>query len=505
MQTIDENVREEAGSVELLQVRRDKLDALRQAGRDPYKLVTFNKSHSSRQIIDGYEGLEGKQVSIAGRLISKRIMGKASFANMLDGEGTIQFYVKREDLGEEAYDEFKKTDIGDILGVSGFVFKTRTGEISVHAQTATLLSKSLLPLPEKWHGLKDQDLRYRQRYVDLIVNPEVRQAFRTRSRIMGIIRRELDAKGYLEVETPVLHNHATNSAARPFKTHHNTLDIDMFLRVETELALKRLIVGGLERVYEIGRIFRNEGMDVKHNPEFTSIELYEAYTDYNGMMNICEQLHCVIAQEVLGTYKLNYQSTEIDLTPPWRRLTMTEAVKEYSGVDFSTIETDEQARQAVLSCGIDLGEKAISRGEALNLLFEEKVEENLIQPTFICDYPVEISPLAKRTPYDNRLTERFEAFIYGREMGNAFTELNDPIDQRERFVEQAKIKHGEGEFEIDEDFITAMEYGMPPTGGMGLGIDRMVMLFTDSASIRDVLLFPTMKPRTEQTKGEVEG
>jgi lysyl-tRNA synthetase, class II len=504
MQTKDENLREEATGSELLQVRRDKLDALREAGRDPYRLVTFDKSHSSADIANGFDALEGKTVSVAGRLMSKRIMGKASFANMLDGLGAIQIYVRREDLGEEAYDEFKKTDIGDILGVSGIVFKTRTGEISVHANTVTLLSKSLLPLPEKWHGLKDPDLRYRQRYVDLIVNPEVRQAFRTRSRVLNIIRRELDGRGYLEVETPVLHNHPTNSAAKPFKTHHNTLDIDMYLRVETELSLKRLIIGGFEKVYEIGRIFRNEGMSVKHNPEFTSIELYEAYTDYKGMMAICEGLFTTLANEILGTYHINYQGTEIDLTPPWRRLTMAEAVREYSGADFSTIETDEQAMQAALACGIDLGEKVMTRGEVLNLLFEEKVEENLIQPTFILDYPVEISPLAKRTPYDSRLTERFEAFIYGREMGNAFTELNDPIDQRERFIEQAKIKHGEGEFEIDEDFITAMEYGMPPTGGMGLGIDRMVMLFTDSPSIRDVLLFPTMKPRMEQIKDEAE-
>ena len=501
MQTTEDNLREES---ELLQVRRDKLSALRAAGRDPYKVVTFDKSHSSRQVLDGYEALEGKTVSVAGRLVSKRIMGKASFANVLDGEGTIQIYAKRDDLGEEAYEEFKKTDIGDIVGVVGFVFRTRTGETSVHAQAVTLLCKSLLPLPEKWHGLKDPDLRYRQRYVDMIVNPEVRQAFRTRSRILSTIRRVMDGKGYLEVETPVLHNHATNAAARPFYTHHNTLDIDMVLRVELELYLKRLIVGGFERVYEIGRIFRNEGMSVKHNPEFTMLEMYEAYTDYNGMMALAEELYSTIALELTGGYKLSYQGTEIDLTPPWRRLTMAEAVRQYSGVDFSLIETDEQARAAAASLGIDLGERKASRGEVLNLLFEETVEEHLIQPTFICDYPVEISPLAKRTPYDNRLTERFEAFIFGREMGNAFTELNDPIDQRERFVEQAKIKHGEGEFQVDEDFLTAMEYGMPPTGGMGLGIDRMIMLFTDSASIRDVLLFPTMKPRAEQADGTKE-
>ncbi len=496
MQTTDETLRGEGGSpADLLQVRRDKLDALRAAGRDPYKVVTFDKTHSSGQILAGFEALEGKTVAIAGRLVSKRIMGKASFANVLDGEGTVQIYVKREDVGEEAYDDFKKTDIGDIVGVSGIVFKTRTGETSVHATAVTLLCKSLLPLPEKWHGLKDPDLRYRQRYVDLIVNPEVRQAFRARSQILSTVRRVMTGKGYLEVETPVLHNHATNAAARPFYTHHNTLDIDMVLRVELELYLKRLLVGGFERVFEIGRIFRNEGMSVKHNPEFTMLEMYEAYTDYNGMMALAEELYTTIALELTGGYKITYQGTGIDLAPPWKRLTMTDAVRQYSGVDFNMIETDEQARQAALACGIDLGERKMSRGEVLNLLFEEKVEENLIQPTFICDYPVEISPLAKRTPYDSRLTERFELFIYGREMGNAFTELNDPIDQRERFVEQAKIKHGEGEFQVDEDFLTAMEYGMPPTGGMGLGIDRMVMLFTDSASIRDVLLFPTMKPR----------
>jgi lysyl-tRNA synthetase class 2 len=442
--------------------------------------------------------------------MTKRVMGKATFANILDGAGTIQIYVRLEDLGEESYEEFKKTDIGDILGVAGFVFRTRTGEVTVHAKAVTLLCKSLLPLPEKWHGLKDQDLRYRQRYVDLIVNPEVRQVFRTRSKILSIIRNVLDAKGYLEVETPVLHNKPTNSASKPFRTHHNTLDIDMYLRVETELSLKRLIVGGFEKVYEIGRIFRNEGMSVKHNPEFTSIEMYEAYTDYRGMMALVEELYIAVAREVLdGSYKLTYQGTEIDLAEPWKRMTMTEAVLEYTGIDFSTIQAKNMtlnelynhSRLQEIPYSTDM-DNLLTRGEALNRLFEDNVEEHLFQPTIICDYPVEISPLAKRTPYDSRLTERFEAFIYGREMGNAFTELNDPIDQRERFVEQAKIKHGEGEFEIDEDFITAIEYGLPPTGGMGLGIDRMIMLFTDSPSIRDVLLFPTMKPR--ETKGDVQ-
>jgi lysyl-tRNA synthetase, class II len=495
MQTTDENRPAEAGADDLIQVRREKLDALRQAGRDPYKHVTFDRSHSSAEVSGSFEALEGKEVSVAGRLTSKRIMGKACFANLLDGEGAVQIYVKLDDVGSEPYEEFKKTDIGDILGVAGTVFKTRTGEITVHAHCVTLLSKSLLPLPEKWHGLKDTDLRYRQRYVDLIVNPEVRQAFRTRSAILKTVRRVMDERGYLEVETPVLHNHATNAAAKPFRTHHNTLDLDMVLRVELELYLKRLIIGGFEKVYEIGRIFRNEGMSTKHNPEFTMLEMYEAYTDYHGMMDLCEALYTTTAQELLGGYLLSYQGADIDLTPPWRRVTMTEAVREHSGVDFTLIAGDVEARAAAKDKGLHLEHEGMTRGDILNLFFEEFVEAKLIQPTFICDYPIEISPLAKRTPYDSRLTERFEVFIYGREMGNAFTELNDPIDQRQRFIEQAKKKYIEGEFEIDEDFITAMEYGMPPTGGMGLGIDRMIMLFTDSPSIRDVLLFPTMKPR----------
>jgi lysyl-tRNA synthetase class 2 len=495
MQTTDESQRGGDEDTGLIEVRREKLEALRAVGRDPYKLVTFDKTHSSAGIAGGFEALEGKQVSIAGRLMSKRIMGKATFANLLDGEGTVQIYARREDLGEEAYEEFKKTDIGDILGVKGFVFKTRTGEVTVHAQAVTLLSKSLLPLPEKWHGLKDQDLRYRQRYVDLIVNPDVRRVFRTRSAVLGIVRRIMDGRGYLEVETPVLHHRATNAAAKPFRTHHNTLDLDMVLRVELELYLKRLIIGGLEKVYEIGRIFRNEGMDTKHNPEFTMLEMYEAYTDYHGMMELCEALYAAAAKELMGGYRFSYQGVELDLTPPWRRVTMTDAVREQSGVDFTLIPGDEEARAAAGAHGLHLEHEGMTRGEILNLFFEEFAESKLMQPTFICDYPIEISPLAKRTPYDARLTERFEVFMYGREMVNAFTELNDPEDQRQRFVEQAKKKYMEGEFEIDEDFVTAMEYGMPPTGGMGLGIDRMVMLFTDSPSIRDVLFFPTMKPR----------
>ena len=480
---------------ELIRIRREKLSGLRQAGHDPYNITRFEKTHSSSQIIEHFDTMEGKPVSVAGRLMSKRVMGKASFSHIQDMDGQIQLYVRRDVLGEEPYAEYKKFDIGDIVGVTGEVFKTNKGETSVKAHSITLLAKSLLPLPEKFHGLKDVDLRYRQRYVDLIMNPEVRTAFQVRSKIMSIIRRVMDEKGYLEVETPVLHMHATNAAAKPFRTHHNTLDLDIVLRVELELYLKRLIIGGIDRVYEIGRIFRNEGMSPKHNPEFTMLEMYEAYTDYNGMMDLCENLYTTIAQQVLGGYKLKYQDADIDLTPPWRRITMTQAVKEQTGIDFAEIADDEAARSLAKEKELHMENIDMSRGEILNLFFEEFVEPTLIQPTFICDYPIEISPLAKRTPYDPRLTERFEIFIYGREMGNAFTELNDPIDQRERFIEQAKKKFTEGEFEIDEDFVTAMEYGMPPTGGMGLGIDRMVMLFTDSFSIRDVLLFPTMKPK----------
>ena len=514
MQTKEEGRLPQAGDAvtlesrdELLQVRRDKLAALRAAGQDPYREVVYPRTHSCVEVTEGFDALENETVAIAGRLSSKRIMGKASFGSVLDGVGSLQIYVRRDDVGEAAYDDFKRLDIGDIIGVRGTVFKTRTGEISLHANEVKLLAKSLLPLPEKWHGLKDQDLRYRQRYLDMIVNPEVRQAFRTRSAILSAVRRLMDARGYLEVETPVLHTHATNAAAKPFRTHHNTLDLDMVLRVELELYLKRLIIGGLEKVYEIGRIFRNEGMSPKHNPEFTMLEMYEAYTDYHGMMDLCETLYTTIAQEVAGTYLINYQGVEIDLTPPWRRITMTDAVKEQCGVDFNTIAGDEAARAVAKEHKLHLEHEGMTRGEILNLFFEEYVEGKLIQPTFICDYPIEISPLAKKTSYDQRLTERFEVFIYGREMGNAFTELNDPEDQRARFIEQAQKKFIEGEFEIDEDFVTAMEYGMPPTGGMGLGLDRMIMLFTDAPSIRDVLLFPTMRPRTtaqEEKKDDEE-
>jgi Lysyl-tRNA synthetase (class II) len=480
---------------EILRVRREKLQSLRETGGDPYLLTRFDKTHSSAQVLSGFDALEGKPVRVAGRVMSRRLMGKACFSHIQDEAGQLQLYVRQDMLGEAPYAQFKKLDIGDIVGAEGEVFKTNAGEISIKAASVTLLAKSLLPLPEKFHGLRDTDLRYRQRYVDLIVNPEVRDTFRARAKVLGIIRRVMDSRGYLEVETPVLHIHATNAAAKPFRTHHNTLDLDMVLRVELELYLKRLIVGGLEKVYEIGRIFRNEGMSPKHNPEFTMLEMYEAYTDYNGMMDLCEEIYTAAAQELLDGYRLTYQGTDIDLTPPWRRVTMTQAVLEQSGVDFGNIADDDAARAAAREKGLHLEHEGMTRGDILNLFFEEFVEPTLIQPTFICDYPVEISPLAKRTPYDSRLTERFEVFIYGREMGNAFTELNDPIDQRERFIEQAKKKFIEGEFEIDEDFVTAMEYGMPPTGGMGLGVDRMLMLFTDAASIRDVLLFPTMKPR----------
>ena len=481
---------------ELLQIRRDKLSELQSGGRDPFKEVVFDRNSSSAAINSDFDNLENQTVSIAGRIMSVRDMGKATFADIHDREGRMQVYIKIDDVGEDVYNDMKKWDIGDILGVTGFVFKTRRGEISVHAKEMKLLVKSLTPLPEKWHGLKDPDLRYRQRYVDLIVNPDVKKAFMTRTKILNILRNEMTNRGYVEVETPVLHNHATNAAARPFRTHHNTLDLDMVLRVELELYLKRLIVGGLEKVYEIGRIFRNEGMSVKHNPEFTMLEMYEAYTDYNGMMDLCESLFEKVAEEVICSDTLTYQGTEINLKTPWKRMKMIDAVKEFSGVDFNEIQTDEDARTVAKEKNIHV-EKDHKRGDVINAFFEETVEDKLIQPTFIYDYPIEISPLAKKTKYDDRLTERFEVFIYGREMGNAFTELNDPIDQRERFIQQALKTHKEGEFEIDEDFIAAMEYGMPPTGGMGLGLDRMIMLFTDSPSIRDVIFFPTMKPKND--------
>lgn len=483
---------------EILRVRRDKLDALRQEGRDPYKVTSFPKEHTSAQIKDGFDTYEGKPVSVAGRIVSKRVMGKASFFHILDDAGQIQVYARRDVMGDEPYAEYKKLDIGDIVGVTGEAFRTNAGEISVKADAVTLLSKSLQPLPEKWHGLKDTDLRYRQRYVDLIVNPDVKKAFYIRSKIFKYIRDFLDDKGFIEVETPILQDSAGGATARPFITHHNTLGVDLYLRIATELHLKRLIVGGFEKVYEMGRIFRNEGMSTRHNPEFTTVELYQAYVGYEEMMRLCEDLFIYCADKVLGTRVLTYQDVEISLEAPWKRLTMIEAVKQQTGVDFDSISDDEEARREAKAAGIHF-EGTPTKGELLYEAFEQKVEDTLIQPTFIYDYPLEVSPLAKRKPDEPWLTERFEVFIYGREMGNAFSELNDPDDQRARFMEQAR-KREAGDEEanmMDEDFVTALEYAMPPTGGMGIGIDRMVMLYTDSAAIRDVLLFPTMKPKSE--------
>lgn len=477
------------------QIRREKLSALIEAGNSPYQITNYQVSHQSGQVIEHFDELEGQIVSVSGRMMSRRIMGKASFAHLRDARGDIQIYVKRDEVGDNAYAAFKNADLGDILGVKGPVFKTRTGEVSVHAQEAVLLSKCLKPLPDKWHGLQDMDLRYRQRYLDMIVNPQVRDTFVKRSRIISSIRSFMDARGYLEVDTPILHTLEIGAAARPFQTHHNTLDIDMYLRVETELYLKRLIVGGFDKVYEIGRIFRNEGMDTKHNPEFTSIEMYQAYGDYNTMMDLAEELFQYVARTACGTETITFQGKEIHLGGKWERLTMAEAVKRYSGIDFFAWESDEEARACLDERHIQ-HEKNATRGDCLPLLFDEYVEKHLIQPTFITDYPVENSPLAKRKPEQPRLTERFELFINGTEYGNAFSELNDPIDQRERFVRQVEERRALGgkNAKVDEDFVNALEYGMPPTGGMGIGVDRLIMLLTDNASIRDILLFPTMKP-----------
>ena len=489
---------------ELLQIRRDKLSALQKEGKDPYAVTTFDQTQHSLDILNNHDALEGKSVSIAGRMMSKRIMGKASFAHILDGEGDIQVYLKRDDIGEERYKEFKQYDIGDIIGVTGVVFKTQTGETTVHAYSVELLSKSLRPLPEKYHGLKDPEIRYRQRFVDLIVNAEVRSTFRKRSRIISSIRHFMDGRGFIEVETPVLNTTASGASARPFITHHNTLNIDMYMRIATELHQKESIVGGLERVYEIGRLFRNEGMDPMHNPEFTTIEAYQSYTDVNGMMELAESLISYCCREVNGTTEISYQGMNIDLTPPFARLSMNDAVKQYTGVDFMALESDEEAREEAKRLGMELADQTAVRGKILAEAFDEFVEDKLIQPTFIIDYPVEISPLAKRKPSESRLTDRFELFIGGHEYANAFSELNDPIDQRSRFVQQA-LERQKGDDEammIDETFCTALEYGMPPTGGIGIGIDRLVMLLTDAASIRDVLLFPTMKPLDQPKKEE---
>ncbi len=485
---------EENSSSELA-VRREKLANLVAEGRDPFVITKYDVTATSVEILADYEKYEGKEVSIAGRMTARRIMGKASFAHMYDGEGKIQFYMRRDDVGEDVYADFKKWDVGDIVGVTGTVFKTKTGEISVHAEKATLLSKSLLPLPEKFHGLKDQDTRYRQRYVDLIVNPEVKDTFVKRSQILKYVREYLDSKGFLEVDTPILVPLEIGASARPFKTHHNTLDMDMYLRIETELYLKRLIVGGMNKVYEVGRIFRNEGMDTKHNPEFTSIELYEAYTDYKGMMDLVEEMYKMLAEKVCGSTVITYQGIEIDMGK-WERLTMAEAVKKYSGCDYYDWKSDEEAREAAKKMHVEVP-KGATKGTVLVEMFDAFVEDKLIQPTFIYDYPVENSPLAKRKPEDPAFTERFEYFINCTEYGNAFSELNDPIDQRGRFESQVAAKRAaepDTKAEVDYDYITALEYGMPPTGGLGFGIDRLVMLLTDSASIRDVLLFPTMKP-----------
>ena len=498
----NENNNQTVNSGSELAVRREKLQALYDSGNNPFEITKYDRTHESRDAVALFEEkeatlAEGETISVrlAGRMVSRRIMGKASFAHILDDQGKIQLYVARDGVGEEVYAGFKKWDVGDIIGVEGHLFRTRTGEISVHATGITLLAKSLLPLPEKFHGLTDLETRYRQRYVDLIVNPEVKDTFVKRSKILSLIRGYLDSKGYLEVDTPILLPIEIGASARSFKTHHNTLDIPMYLRIETELYLKRLIVGGMHKVYEVGRIFRNEGMDPKHNPEFTTIELYEAFTDYYGMMDLVEELYKMLAKEVCGDTKITYQGTEIDLGH-WERLTMVDAVKKYSGVDYNDWKSDEDARADAKKHHVEVPADA-TKGTVLVEFFDAFVEDKLVQPTFIYDYPVENSPLAKRKPTDPAFTERFEYFINCTEMGNAFSELNDPIDQRERFESQVAKKKAEdpdSPAEVDYDYVTALEYGMPPTGGLGFGIDRLVMLLTDSASIRDVLLFPTMKP-----------
>ena len=479
---------------QLLKVRREKLANLQEAGKDPFVITKYDVTNHSQEIKDDFDSLEGKCVSIAGRIMSKRVMGKASFCNIQDLKGNIQSYVARDSVGEESYADFKKLDVGDIVGLKGEVFKTKTGEISIHASEVTLLSKSLQILPEKFHGLTNTDIRYRQRYVDLIMNADVKDTFIKRSKIISSIRKYLDSQGFMEVETPMLVANAGGAAARPFETHFNALDEDLKLRISLELYLKRLIVGGMERVYEIGRVFRNEGLDTRHNPEFTLMELYQAYTDYNGMMDLTENLYRHVAQEVLGTTKIVYKGIEIDLSKPFERITMVDAVKKYSGVDFNEIKTLEEARAVAKEKGVEFEERH-KKGDILNLFFETFVEEHLIQPTFLMDHPVEISPLTKKKPENPEYTERFEFFMNGWEMANAYSELNDPIDQRERFKAQEELL-AQGDEEAnrtDEDFLNALEIGMPPTGGIGFGIDRMVMLLTDSPAIRDVLLFPTMK------------
>ena len=503
----NENAATEQELSELLQIRRDKLKALQDEGRDPFTQTRFVRSAYSTDIKNDYESFDGKTVKVAGRMMSKRGMGKAIFCHIKDDRGTIQLYIRKDAVSEQEFADFRKYDIGDIIGVTGFVFKTKTEEISVHVESVTLLSKSLRPLPEKFHGMTSTELKYRQRYVDLIMSDDSRRNFEIRSKFISYVRSFLDGRGYMEVETPVLNTISGGATARPFITHHNTLDIDMFLRIATELNLKRLIVGGIERVYEIGRIFRNEGMDTKHNPEFTTVELYQSYADFNDMMDLFEDLLSGAAMQILGTYKCAWQGEEIDLTPGWERLTMAEAVKKYVGVDFMAIEDDASAVAAAKAAGVDMDKVEPTWGHALYESFDQLVEEKLIQPTFITMHPVDVSPLAKRSPKDPRLTERFELFICRSEMGNAFSELNDPIDQKQRFLKQVELR-AKGDDEagmMDDDFINALEYGMPPTGGLGIGIDRCVMLLTGASSIRDVILFPTMKtlePKRAENKAE---
>ena len=492
---------------DILKIRRDKLSVLQEAGQDPFQRTRFEFNCTTARVRAEFDALENTQVRLAGRMMSKRVMGKVTFCDLQDAAGRLQLYVRRDELGEEAYAGFKKFDIGDIIGVEGTVFRTQRGEMSVRCEAVTLLSKSLQPLPEKFHGLQDKELRYRQRYVDLIMNPEVKQNFVLRSKFVKHVRDFMDARGYIEGETPVLNTISGGATAKPFITHHNTLDIDMYMRIATELNLKRLVVGGLDRVYEIGRIFRNEGMDPKHNPEFTTIELYQAYADFNDMMDLFEDLLTSAAQKLLGTYELEWQGEKIDLTPGWPRMPMHEAVKQYCGIDFMAISTDEEAVAAAKAIGVELPETADKTwGNALYECFDQKVEAQLIQPTFITMHPVDVSPLAKRSPKDPRLTERFELFICHSEMGNSFSELNDPIDQRERFQKQVELRD-KGDDEagmMDEDYINALMYGLPPTGGLGIGIDRCVMMLTNSDSIRDVILFPTMKPLNAESKGAAE-
>ena len=496
--TAEDNILNQEDLSEILQIRRDKLSRLKEAGNDPFTQTRFERSAYAGDIKANFESMENQEVTAAGRIMSKRDMGKAFFCDLSDPTDRIQLYVRIDDLGAEAFEDFKKYDIGDLIGVRGLVFRTRKGEISIHCKEIRLLSKSLRPLPEKFHGLRDNETRYRQRYLDLMVNPDVRRTFERRTVLIKTVRSVLDNLGYLEVETPVLNTISGGATARPFITHHNALNLDMYMRIATELHLKRLVVGGLERVYEIGRLFRNEGMDTKHNPEFTTVEFYEAYADMEVMIERTEQIIVKAAENCTGTVKLNYQGTEIDLTPPFSRMTMAEAVKKFAGIDFDILTTDEEAQAAAKSIGLEVKPKE-SWGDLLYRAFDERVEDKLIQPVFITMHPVEVSPLAKRSPKDHRLTERFELFIYGREMANAFSELNDPIDQKERFMRQAALR-ASGDEEaamMDEDYICALEYGLPPTGGCGIGIDRLAMLLTDSSSIRDVILFPTMKPEVD--------